>query len=139
MATSPARHPLSVMPMSGLPSISHATTVALSVPAAAAVFVVTRISEIAAGSTPIVLPGLKPNQPNHSTKQPIVARLKLWPGIALIFPLRTVLAHARAQDEHADQGSPAANRVDLGRAGEVDKALVASSQPPPQIQWPTTG
>jgi hypothetical protein len=66
--------------------MSQASRVALSVPAAAAVFVVRATSQIAAGSAAIVLPGLKPNQPSHSTKHPIVAAVKLWPGIALIFP-----------------------------------------------------
>ncbi len=49
-------------------------------------FVVTAISEMALKSRAIVLPGLKPNQPNHSTKQPIVAAVMLWPGIAFTFP-----------------------------------------------------
>ena len=44
---------------------------------AAAVLVVTATWEINFASTPIVLPPLKPNQPNHSTKQPIVARDRL--------------------------------------------------------------
>src|SRR5262245_19926204 len=73
IATRPARQPLSVIPRSGLPSKSQQVSVAVSVAAAAAVFVVTAISAIALGSAAIVLPGLKPNQPNHSTKQPIVA------------------------------------------------------------------
>jgi hypothetical protein len=31
--------------------------------------------------------GLNPNQPSQSTKAPIVAILRLWPGIGLILPL----------------------------------------------------
>ena len=54
--------------------------------AAAAVLVVTAISAMASASAAIVLPGLKPNQPNQRTKQPIVAAVMLWPGIALTLP-----------------------------------------------------
>jgi len=42
MATKPAKQPLSVMPMSGLPSKSQHVAVAVSVAAAAAMFVVHR-------------------------------------------------------------------------------------------------
>jgi hypothetical protein len=74
------------MPISGLPSRSQQVIVAVIVAAAAARFVVTATSAMAAGSTPIVLPGLKPNQPNHRTKQPIVAAVMLCPGIAFTLP-----------------------------------------------------
>jgi subfamily B ATP-binding cassette protein MsbA len=37
-------------------------------------------------ATPNVLPGLKPNQPNQSTRQPMKAAIMLWPGIACTRP-----------------------------------------------------
>ncbi len=40
-----------------------------------AVFVVMKMCEIALASTAIVEPGLNPNQPSHSTKQPITAEV----------------------------------------------------------------
>src|SRR5688572_9131231 len=86
MATRPARQPFSVMPRSGLPIMIQHVAVAVSVANAAAVFVVMAISPMATASRPIVLPGLNPNQPNHRTKQPIVAAIMLWPGIGLTLP-----------------------------------------------------
>ena len=89
MPTRPARQPLSVMPMSGLPSSSQAVSVAVSVAAAAAMFVFTATWAASAppsAATPNVLPGLKPNQPNQSTRQPMKAAIMLWPGIACTLP-----------------------------------------------------
>ena len=48
----------------------------------AAVFVVMKMCEIAFGSAAIVEPGLNPNQPSHSTKQPMTPDVMLWAGIA---------------------------------------------------------
>ena len=72
--------------MSGLPSMIQQVAVAVSVATAAAVLVVTQMCEIASGITAIVLPGLKPNQPSHRIKQPMVAAVMLWPGIACGLP-----------------------------------------------------
>jgi Amt family ammonium transporter len=38
-------------------------------------------------ATPMVLPGLKPNQPNQSTRQPMKAAVMLWPGRACTLPV----------------------------------------------------
>ena len=67
------------MERSGLPSSSHAAAVAVSVAAAAAEFVVTAMWAMAGPFSAMVEPGLKPNQPNHSTNTPRVAVLMLWP------------------------------------------------------------
>src|SRR3989338_6356715 len=86
MATSPARQPFKVIPKSVFPNKTHDATVALNIAAAAAVLVVMQICDIAFGSAAIVEPGLNPNQPSHRTNVPIVARLRLCPGIGFIEP-----------------------------------------------------
>ena len=63
--TSPARQPLTVIEKSGLPYRRQAYSVATSVLAADDSAVVTAIRAIASGSTAIVDPGLKPNQPSQ--------------------------------------------------------------------------
>ena len=90
MPTRPARQPLSVMPISGLPRSNQAVIVAESVAAAAAMLVFTATCEANAppsAATPNVLPGLKPNQPNQSTRQPMKAAIMLCPGRACTFPV----------------------------------------------------
>src|SRR3990172_8439674 len=86
IATSPARVPLMIMLRSGLPSKSHAATVAERHPAAAAMLVLSAIEAIAGGSTAIVLPGLNPNQPSQRIRQPRVADVMLCPGIGFTLP-----------------------------------------------------
>ncbi len=75
--TKPANTPLIIIERSGLPRYSQAATVEATAPKAAAVLVVMAMCAIAPGSTAIVEPGLKPNQPNHKIKQPKVAMLIL--------------------------------------------------------------
>ena len=79
MATRPANPPFRVMLRSGLPPMNHIINSALMDAVAAAVFVVTAMCAIDAQSAAIVEPGLNPNQPNHSTKTPIVADVILCP------------------------------------------------------------
>ena len=86
IATRPARQPLTDMPRSGLPSHIQLSAVADSSAMKAAVLVVMKMCEIALGSAAIVEPGLNPNQPSHSTKQPMTADVMLWPGIAFTLP-----------------------------------------------------
>jgi hypothetical protein len=88
MATRPARLPLSVMPRSGLPRRIQAVAVAVSVAIEAASAVVIATSEMTRASAAIVLPGLKPNQPNHRMKQPMVAAVRLFLPSALYLPMR---------------------------------------------------
>ena len=127
--------------MSGLPSSIHAVTVAVSVAAAAAVLVVTATvrRNRSPGSTPIVLPGLKPNQPNQRMKQPIVAAVMLWPGMACDLAVGAVLADARAEHDDAQPGRPNRRWSAPASSRRNQEAPVAASQPPPQIQCPTTG
>ena len=75
MATRPARHPLIDMPSDGLPSHIQLIAVADSSAMIPAVLVVMKMCEIALASTAIVEPGLNPNQPSHSTKQPMTAEV----------------------------------------------------------------
>ena len=108
--------------MSGLPSMSQATAVAVSVAAAAAVLVVDAISEIATASTPIVLPGLKPNQPNQSTKQPIVARRHVVAGNGVDFAVWPYLPiRGPRMYTPANAAQPPIECTDR-RAGEIDEA-----------------
>ena len=86
IATKPANAPLRIMLRSGLPKSSQAVIDAEIAAAAPAVLVATAIRPIAPASAAIVLPGLKPNQPNHNTKTPIVAEVMLCPGIGRTFP-----------------------------------------------------
>src|SRR3990172_13005342 len=86
IATRPARAPLRIIVRSGLPNRSQAVIDAAIAAVAAAVLVATAIRPIAPASAAIVLPGLKPNQPNHSTKTPSVANAMLWPGSGSTLP-----------------------------------------------------
>ena len=122
IATSPAKAPLRIIDRSGLPSSIHAVIEAEIAAAAAAVLVATAIRPIAPASAAIVLPGLNPNQPNHSTKTPIVANAKLCPGIGKTLPVLAVLADARAQEHDAGQSRPTPDRVNDRRAGKVEHA-----------------
>src|SRR3989338_97551 len=106
IATRPARQPLMVIPRSGLPSNIVERTVADSMAAAAAVFVVMQMREIASTSAAIVEPGLNPNHPNHRTKHPINPSERLCPGIGfaepslLYFPYRGPKAKMPAKPAH---------------------------------------
>ena len=55
-------------------------------PAAAAIQVVTKVKEVAAGSAFKTEPPLKPNQPSQRIKTPAAESGRLCPGIALGFP-----------------------------------------------------
>ena len=88
----------------------------------AAVFVVMKMCEIAPGSAAIVDPGLKPNQPSHSTKQPMTPEVMLWAGIGCDLAVRRVLAEARPEHQDAGQRRPAADAVHDGRSGEIPEA-----------------
>src|SRR4051812_8181361 len=87
IATSPASVPLTIMDRSGLPSSNQAVIVEVKVAMTAAMFVVTAMWPMETGSSAIVLPGLKPNQPNQRTSAPIQTEVMLCPGIALTWPL----------------------------------------------------
>ncbi len=122
IATRPARQPLTDMPRSGLPSHVQLSAVADSMPMNAAVLVVMNMCEIALGSAAIVDPGLNPNQPSQSTKQPMTPDVMLWPGIGCDLPAGAVLPEARPEHDDAGERRPAADAVHDGRSGEVPEA-----------------
>src|SRR3990172_9919546 len=86
MGTNPAKPPLRVMLRSGLPDMNHIASMALIDAVAAAMLVVAAMWPMEPQSRAMVEPGLNPNQPNQSTKTPMVADVRLWPGIGLTFP-----------------------------------------------------
>src|SRR6185437_2984525 len=76
IATSAPSAPFSIIEMSGLPSLAHATSTPATAPLAAAMFVVA--ATYAKKPTPprftdSVDPGLKPNQPNQRISVPSTA------------------------------------------------------------------
>src|SRR6059058_2381401 len=76
IATRPPSAPFSIIEMSGLPSLTQATHMPVTAPAAAAMFVV--VATYAKKPTPpkstdSVEPGLKPNQPNQRISVPSTA------------------------------------------------------------------
>ena len=139
MATSPAKQPLMVMPRSGFPNRSQEAAVAVRTAAMAEVLVVIRMCITSAGFWKLMVePGLKPNQPSHSTNRPITAKDMLWPGMARgfpslsYFPMRGPKTRAPARAAQPPREwttvSPAKSRKPR-----------SASQPPPQTQWPTMG
>ena len=83
MATRPARAPFKVMDASGFLYLIQTNIIAESEPAAAAMAVFTAMVDMAGLEADSVLPGLKPNHPNHSIKTPSAAMAILCPGMAL--------------------------------------------------------
>src|SRR5260370_35260426 len=83
MATRPARIPLAGIVGSGLPFDHHMYSIALSDAAPPASIVLTAMRPMRRAPLPEaarVLPGLKPNGPNHRIKQPRMATATLGPG-----------------------------------------------------------
>ena len=138
MATRPAKQPLSVMPRSGLPSKIQAVAVAASVPAAAAVLVVNTMLQIAVGSTAIVLPGLKPNQPSQRIKQPIVAAVIVVAGDGVDLAVGPYLPMRGPRMNTPVRAAQPPTECTTVEPAKSTKPMLAS-QPPPQIQWPTIG
>src|SRR5690606_3661908 len=87
MPTRPASAPFIDIVNSGFFRWSHDVTIAARAPAAAERFVFTAIRPMSTPA-PVVLPALKPNQPNQRMNMPIVASTRLWPGIAPAVPAR---------------------------------------------------
>ena len=82
-------------------------------------------------STPIVLPGLKPNQPNHRIEAADRGGRHVVTGNGVDLAVGTVLADARAEDDDAHQGRPAADRVHLraSRRNRRSRRSPASRRP----------
>ena len=138
IATSPARQPLTDMPRSGFPSHSQLSAVAERSAMNAAVFVVMKTCAIAFGSEAIVDPGLNPNQPSHSTKQPMTPDVMLCAGIGCASPFGPNLPR---RGPSTRTPASAAQPPTLCTTVEPAKSHMpaVASQPPPQIQWPVTG
>src|SRR5687768_17399962 len=138
IATRPASTPLIDMLRSGLPSQSQLTVVADRSPMNAAVLVVIKMCAIALGSAAIVDPGLKPNQPSHSTRHPMNADVKLCGGIGFTLPSAPNLP---SRGPRMSTPASAAQPPMLCTTVEPAKSQkpADASQPPPQIQWPVIG
>ncbi len=138
MATSAAMAPLAVMPMSGLPIIAQAVIMAASTPATAAMFVTRAISAKLRSMALSVLPGLKPNQPSQRMTTPRSASGILWPGMGFGLPSLPYLPILGPRATAPTSAEVAPSRW---TTVEPAKSCMPSceSQPPPQIQWPTTG
>src|SRR3972149_10287210 len=138
MATRPASVPLSIIERSGLRSMIHAVSVAVSVAAAAAVLVVSAILAIAPASAAIVEPGLNPNHPSQRMSAPSVAVDILCPGIGLTLPSFVNLPSLGPRTmTPASAAQPPIEWTTVEPAKPNMPAL--ASQPPPHIQWPPTG
>ena len=85
MATSPAKAPFKLMPISGLPNLIQEVTMARTAPAAAARLVLTKIIAMSLLAA-VVDPGLNPNHPSQRIKTPRATSGMLWPKIGLILP-----------------------------------------------------
>src|SRR5690554_4445353 len=109
MATKPANAPFRDKPNEGRLYRIQDITMAVTVPAAADRFVVTKIDATAEMfSKPLAAscePGLKPNHPNHRINTPNAPIVKLWPGIAfrlpLYFPRRGPIMAVPTKPNHA--------------------------------------
>ena len=135
--TRPARAPFKAILISGFLNIPQAVNIAAIDAADAANVVVMAICAISV-TAPIVLPGLKPYQPNHNRKTPRDAKTRLCPGMALdepsllylpslgprtIAPVKAI--HAPVEWTTVD---PAKSHMPI-----------PASHPPPHIQCPTIG
>src|SRR3990170_5574658 len=89
-------------------------------------------------SSAIVEPGLNPNQPNHNTNTPMVAEVRLWPGIGLTWPALLYLP-IRGPSIHAPV-SAAQPPIECTTVDPAKSSMpIFASQPPPQIQCPPIG
>src|SRR3989338_10860273 len=85
----------------------------------------------------MVEPGLNPNQPNHKTNVPRVAKDKLWPGIGLTLPLLYLPNRGPSNNTPAKAAHPPTECTTVEPA--KSNIPFCASHPPPQIQWPTIG
>ncbi len=137
IATRPARTPLSVMLMSAFLNNAHDSTIAPTAPQTAARLVV-RAMWAMSGVAAMVEPGLNPNQPSQRMKTPSEAIGIEWPGIGLTFPFLEnlpILGPTKIAPIRASQAPVECTTVEPAKSHMPRLA----SQPPPQIQWPTTG
>ena len=120
-----------VMPRSGLPTTIQEVMVEVSTAAMAEVLVVTRMCITSAGFWKLMVePGLKPNQPSHSTNRPITARDILCPGMAWGLPSRPYLP---MRGPSSSAPARAAQPPTEWTAASPAKSMkpMSASQPPP--------
>ena len=137
--TRPASAPFMVKNRSGFPNRIQEMKVVVTAAAAAARFVLMAMSEMASPSpTARLEPGLKPNQPNQRMNTPSEASGTEWPGMG--FELPSALKRPRRGPRIMAPTSAVAPPVRWTTV-EPAKSKKSSwaSQPPPHVQWPTTG
>jgi hypothetical protein len=140
--TSPASAPLAVVPMSGRPVATQAAVIAASAPAEAARVVLTAIRPVT-GTAARVEPVLNPYQPNQSTNTPSTNRYSDWvegtrwcrARRALPPPCQPIRGPASSAPASAVSPPVVCTTVEPAKSRNSRSA----SQPPPQIQCPTTG
>lgn len=82
--TRPARAPLRVILVSGLPNKNHTVNIEETAPAAPERVVVTAISPMDESEPERVLPALNPNHPNQRINTPSATKGRLCPGRAFV-------------------------------------------------------
>ena len=152
IATRPAIAPLSENVALGLPVANQEKNNAPIAPAAAARLVVTIIRAIDRSIPDVVLPALKPNQPNHNRNTPSAANGILWPGMFftsflyatrdpvpefLIFVLTYLPIRGPRTNAPASPAHPPTECTTVDPAKSIKPRSL--SQPPPQIHRPTMG
>ncbi len=136
MATSPARAPLRLMPISGLPNLIQEANMARMQPAAAARLVLTKIMAMSLLAA-VVEPGLNPNQPSHRMKTPRAASGMLCPRMGLTLPSLPYLPMRGPSTMAPARADPAADRVDHGGTGKIDETQLF--QPAAAVEEPAPG
>ena len=154
MPTSPASTPLSVSESDGLPYFIHVMNIVAVPPATAARLVVRKTWLMAVRFTSPEAascePGLKPNQPSQRMKTPSEASVRLWPGMArllpslLYLPMRgpSAMAPIRASTPPTlcTMAEPAKSWNTEPKVVIINPSAASlHSQPPPHVQWPSTG
>ena len=138
--TRPASAPFRAIVRSALPppKISEAKRAAIA-PAAAAVFVFTKIKATALASSTLLTinsePPLNPNQPNHKMNVPSVAKGMFAPGIALTVPSSLYLP-LRAPRSITPASAAVAPHMCTTPDPAKSRKPASSNAPPPHFQNP---
>ena len=153
MATKPAKIPFRVSENEGLPYLIQEVNMVPRPPHTAARLVVrntwlmaTRFTSPEAASWE---PGLNPNHPNQRMNTPRAAAMRLWPGMAVLLPLRYLPRRGPRQMAPTNANTPptlwtmAEPAKSWKAAPKVfimnEPASALQSQPPPHVQWPSIG
>ena len=110
-----------------------------SVPAHAASVVVRAMRDTSSGSDMLnAEPALKPYQPNQRMKTPRDIRGRLWPPMTFEVP-SSLKRPNRGPRSHAPTSAATPPTPCTVKEPAKSWKFSCESQPPPQIQWPTTG